>query len=183
MKKYILIDVFEREMGLPQVFDTEEAAMVAMVDTVAEILGIESGPILQALHENGYHDSDDECEVTTTSAWINTARGNTDIWIIEVACEETRASALEFEKTMIYESCPDCGCENSVFVDCRKEGYKTKCSHCGNDLMLCNACAYDENGNHNNVCDFRWIDRENGIGTCFRRNEPYIQREIKYDDI
>jgi len=92
MKKYILVGVFEREIGLPQVFDTEEAATEAMVDIVAEILETEPDPILRAIRESGYYDDSGECEVKTTSAWVNTNNGNTDIWIIELDTETWRCS-------------------------------------------------------------------------------------------
>jgi len=59
--------------------------------------------------------------------------------------------------------------ENSFLVDLEKEGYKAKCADCGADMMLCDACRHLPDGTYLDNCDFRWIDQERGIGTCFRR--------------
>jgi len=87
MKKYLLIDIFEREIGLPRVFDTAEAAREAMVNTIAEILKVEPSPILQALNESGCFIDEWKCEVGMTYAWANDGKGKTDLWIIELDTE------------------------------------------------------------------------------------------------
>ena len=69
-------------------------------------------------------------------------------------------------KTTVYEACAECGFENSILIDCATEGYQTTCSECGEDLMLCDECKHCSDPV---ACDFRWIDRERGIGTCQRR--------------
>jgi len=72
-------------------------------------------------------------------------------------------------KTTAYEACPECGFENTLQVDLEKDGYQTNCAECGVALMLCDECLHLSDGTRVNVCDFRWIDRERGVGTCFRR--------------
>ena len=91
MKKYILTDVFEREMALPLIFDTSEAAMSAMVDAVAEVLKIKPDTILQTLHESGSY-RDNECEVHETYAWANNGDGSTDFCIVELDTKTWRCA-------------------------------------------------------------------------------------------
>ena len=92
MKKYLLIDVFERDIGLPQVFDTAEAAMAAMVGAVAEILRMEPDAILRALQESESYTVEDVCEVHKTYAWANTGKGRLDIMFAELDKETWRCS-------------------------------------------------------------------------------------------
>jgi len=87
VKKYILINVFERELGSSQVFDTAVAAMEAMVNTVAEIMEMEPEVILETIKEFEEYADADVCEVKKTSAWVNGRTGNTDLWIIELDTE------------------------------------------------------------------------------------------------
>ena len=72
-------------------------------------------------------------------------------------------------KVTASETCAECFFENSFLVDLEKEGYQAKCADCGADLMLCDACQHLPDGTYVDICDFRWIDQERGIGTCFRR--------------
>jgi len=102
--------------------------------------------------------------------------------IIPLLRDGFQRAAQELQRVMTTETCPDCSHVNAVYMDCRKEGYRTKCANCGNDLMLCDPCQHDENGELLDDCDFHWTDRENGIGACRRSCEPYIHREIKDDD-
>jgi hypothetical protein len=87
VKKYLLIDVFERDIGLPQVFDTAEAAMSAMVEAVAETLRMEPGAILRALQESESYTAEDVCEVHKTYAWANTSKGCLDVIVAELDTE------------------------------------------------------------------------------------------------
>jgi len=92
MKKYILVDVFERDMGLPLVFDTAQAATNAMVEAVAEVLCIEPDTILRALEESDSYVVEDVCEVYKTHAWANIAKGRLDAVIAELDTETWRCS-------------------------------------------------------------------------------------------
>ena len=92
MKKYIVIDVFERDMGLPQVFDTAEAAMDAMVGMAAEELEIDSGVILRALQESESYLVEDVCEIQKSFAWANTSNGRLDMWIYALDTETWRCT-------------------------------------------------------------------------------------------
>jgi|GEM_PF-4708381 len=92
MKKYLLIDIFEREIGLSQVFDTAEAAMEAMVNAIAEILKAEPNPMLQALNETGCFIDECKCEIGMTYAWVNDDNGKTDLWIVELDTKTWRCS-------------------------------------------------------------------------------------------
>lgn len=92
MKKYIVIDVFERDMGLPQIFDTPEAALADMVDVVATVLNTEPNLILQALDEGESFIGDGLCEVTMTSAWANVKQGRLDVAIFELDTETWRCA-------------------------------------------------------------------------------------------
>ena len=92
MKKYILVDVFERDMGLPQVYDTAQAATDAMVDAVAEVLRMEPDAILQALQVSESYTVEDVCEVYKTYAWANIDKGRLDAMIAELDTETWRCS-------------------------------------------------------------------------------------------
>ena len=39
----------------------------------------------------------------------------------------------------------------------------------GCELMLCDECQHDADGNRIDTCDFRYINGENGIGTCSKK--------------
>jgi hypothetical protein len=92
VKKYILLDVFERDMGLPQVFDTAGAATKAMAGMVAEDLETDSSAILRALQESESYMVEDVCEVQKTFAWANTSNGRLDMWIYELDTETWRCA-------------------------------------------------------------------------------------------
>lgn len=51
------------------------------------------------------------------------------------------------------ELCPYCSSENILQWDVEKNGYETKCQHCGKEMMLCDACYHSED-NENQFCDF-----------------------------
>ena len=91
---------------------------------------------------------------------------------------KSKAKAEHSGKVTVCEVCAECGFENSFLIDCAKEGYKTKCAECGADLMLCDECRRTPDGESVDLCDFRWIDRESGIGTCFRRGCRYYELDL-----
>jgi hypothetical protein len=92
-KKYIVIDVFERDMGLPLVFDTAEAAVGSMVEVIATTLQIEPGVILRALQESGSYSVEGKCEVCKNTAWANVPQGDMDVAIFELDTETWRCAA------------------------------------------------------------------------------------------
>ena len=59
------------------------------------------------------------------------------------------------------EVCPDCMGENIIEWDVEKDGYKVKCHHCGEEMMLCYSCLHSED----NDCQFCDWCEENG---CWR---------------
>ena len=60
------------------------------------------------------------------------------------------------------EVCPNCMGENIIQWDVEKDGYKVKCQHCGEEMMLCDACLHSED-NEDRFCDWSesgcWRDR------------------------
>ena len=53
----------------------------------------------------------------------------------------------------VIELCPHCDKEARLELNAEKVGYKTKCPHCGNTLLLCDACHQDGNDNHCDKCN------------------------------
>ena len=51
------------------------------------------------------------------------------------------------------EVCSCCMGENVLQWDVEKDGYKAKCQHCGEEMMLCDACFYSDD-NENHYCDW-----------------------------
>jgi hypothetical protein len=84
MKKYILIDAFERELGTPEIFDTEEAALAAMARDIASILEIDPKEIQEAIAANGEYTRGEECEVYERHGWVNGRCGDSDFLICEL---------------------------------------------------------------------------------------------------
>ena len=62
------------------------------------------------------------------------------------------------------EVCPHCMGENIIQWDVEKDGYVTKCNHCGSKIMLCDACLHSDD-NVGRYCD--WSE-ENG---CWRNRQ------------
>lgn len=60
------------------------------------------------------------------------------------------------------EVCPHCMGENILQHDVEKDGYEVICSHCGEKIMLCDACMHSDD-NENRYCDW---NEETG---CFRK--------------
>lgn len=71
--------------------------------------------------------------------------------------EEEAAKAIrQFE---VCEVCPECGAENIMRWDVKKDGYVAYCPHCGSKMMLCDECFHSDDAP---ICN--WSPR-NG---CFR---------------
>ena len=51
------------------------------------------------------------------------------------------------------EVCPYCMGENIIEWDVEKDGYVTKCNHCGSKIMLCDACLHSDD-NVGRYCDW-----------------------------
>ena len=92
MKKYLLIDVFERDMGLPQVFDTMDAAVGAMVKVVAEVLRMEPEELMQKFREAEGNIVGEYYEVHKTCAYANISKGSLDVAIYELDTESWRCA-------------------------------------------------------------------------------------------
>lgn len=60
------------------------------------------------------------------------------------------------------EVCPHCMGENTVPDWAPSDGYRVKCSHCGESILLCDECMHAEDNLDRN-CD--WDDT---TGKCFR---------------
>ena len=74
---------------------------------------------------------------------------------VEKAEEEAAMAIQQFE---VCEVCPECGAENIMRWDVKKEGYVAYCSHCGSKMMLCDECLHSDNAP---TCD--WNSRN---GCC-----------------
>lgn len=64
----------------------------------------------------------------------------------------------------VVEVCPHCMSENVLLWDSEKDGFEVACKHCGEKIMLCDACLHAED-NKEEKCD--WC-QENG---CFRKQK------------
>lgn len=51
----------------------------------------------------------------------------------------------------VVEVCPECGSENIMTWDVKKDGYVAYCSHCGSKMMLCDECTHSDNAP---ICDW-----------------------------
>lgn len=60
------------------------------------------------------------------------------------------------------EVCPHCMGENIIQWDVEKDGYQATCQHCGEKIMLCDACLHSDD-NPSGKCDW---DEESG---CWRK--------------
>lgn len=64
------------------------------------------------------------------------------------------------------EVCPFCESESfHPFYDAEKRGYITKCSVCGREIFLCDACLHADDNNQEQKCDWKETGR---VCKCFR---------------
>jgi len=130
MKKYILVDIFEREMALPLVFDTAEAATNALVEGVAEVLEIEPDIIQRALNASESYAVEDVFEVTKTSAWANIKQGRYDAMISVL---DTEIWKCVHRTTAIAERevcCLNCGHTFRAVPELDDLGWHCACPEC-----------------------------------------------------
>lgn len=71
------------------------------------------------------------------------------------------------------EMCSNCMGENIIQWDVEKDGYEVKCQHCGEKIMLCDACFHSDD-NEVHKCD--WHEDKG----CWRKRN---QRYIRYPEI
>lgn len=62
------------------------------------------------------------------------------------------------------EICPHCMGENIIKWNVKRDGYEIVCQHCGEKIMLCDACIHSDDNKHQK-CD--WCED----GGCFRKRK------------
>lgn len=62
------------------------------------------------------------------------------------------------------EVCPHCMGENILLYNVEENGYEVSCNHCGEKIMLCDACLHSKD-NKERYCDW---DEKTG---CFRNRK------------
>lgn len=73
--------------------------------------------------------------------------------------EEEAAKAIrQFE---VCEVCPECGAENIMRWDVKKDGYVAYCPHCGSKMMLCDECFHSDDAP---ICN--WSPRNGCCREC-----------------
>lgn len=81
MKKYLYINVWDREIATPQIFDSYEEAAAELRKDFLKIAEMDDDPILNGVDYStpGTYFSDDDCEIAPGSAWVNDA-ANHENW-------------------------------------------------------------------------------------------------------
>lgn len=62
------------------------------------------------------------------------------------------------------EVCPHCMGENILLYNVEENGYEVSCNHCGEKIMLCDACLYSKDNKE------RYYDWDEKTG-CFRNRK------------
>lgn len=84
----------------------------------------------------------------------------------------------------VNEWCQNCEEENSIQWNTKEMGYVTKCTHCGEKLMLCDECQHEYDKEKDVIvwkdyCD--WCADAGGV--CYRDTTPVaISTYGKYDE-
>ncbi len=75
MKKFLYVNVFDREIPTPQIFYTYEEAEAEMRKDFLKVAEIADDPIINGVDYStpGTYFSDDDCEIGVGSAWVNDA--------------------------------------------------------------------------------------------------------------
>lgn len=61
--------------------------------------------------------------------------------------------ALDDDRKLVTETCPNCGEEVTMVWDVEMNGYKAFCPYCGGRLMLCDECQHP-GGEYIADCDY-----------------------------
>lgn len=72
--------------------------------------------------------------------------------------EEAAKTIRQFE---VCEVCPECGAENIMRWDVKKDGYVAYCPHCGSKMMLCDECFHSDDAP---ICN--WSSRNGCCREC-----------------
>lgn len=80
-KRYLYVNVFDREIQTPQFFDTYEEAAAELRKDFLKVAEINDDPIINGVDYStpGTYFSDDDCEIAPGSAWVNDA-ANHENW-------------------------------------------------------------------------------------------------------
>ena len=80
-RKFLYINVYDREMQPPQFFDTFEEAAAELRKDFLKVAEINDDPIINGVDYStpGTYFSDDDCEIAPGSAWVNDA-ANHENW-------------------------------------------------------------------------------------------------------
>ena len=100
MKKYILIDVFERNIITSEIHDTHRAAFEAMVKAAAKLLCVDPQEIITAVDASGEYGDYDHTQITESNGWVNKSDGDTDWAIYEIDTETwvcSEATSAEYQ--------------------------------------------------------------------------------------
>jgi hypothetical protein len=87
MKKYLLIDVLEREIGIT-VHNTRRDAFEAMAAKAAESLHVDVQSIIAAVDTNGAYAKESEYDISENDGYVNTDDGNSDWQIHEIDTDD-----------------------------------------------------------------------------------------------
>ena len=60
---------------------------------------------------------------------------------------------MELVRPEVTEVCSGCNNENTIIWDCEQDGYVAYCPHCGEKMMLCDACRHADD-NPKMFCDW-----------------------------
>lgn len=80
-RKFLYVNVYDREMQIPQFFDTYEEAAAELRKDFLKVAEINDDPIINGVDYStpGTYFSDDDCEIAPGSAWVNDA-ANHENW-------------------------------------------------------------------------------------------------------
>lgn len=65
--------------------------------------------------------------------------------------KDEKEAARAIQQYEVVEVCPECGAENILTWDIKKDGYVAYCPHCGSKMMLCDECLHADDAK---VCDW-----------------------------
>lgn len=68
---------------------------------------------------------------------------------------------IAIQQFEVCEVCPECGAENIMRWDIKKDGYVAYCPHCGSKMMLCDECFHSDDAP---ICN--WSPRNGCCREC-----------------